>query len=401
MNCQPSACIFILIPLLVLCPCVLIDGNMADAEQTDELARARIIEETMTRLEREMKEANDPEAVENSPSAAHEGAMEILPLRRSSPLIFESRMDHLYLENLEDSEDFLDEPEESGRLLKADLQILTGFRQDDFDWNIAADLQGSTPNILSELTWSDLSMTQIKTKGRLTFKDHFVLDGMAAYADIYSGENQDSDYSGNNRTSEYSRSNNSSDDGEAVDLSAGVGYKIDLGRGPSFVNVDRLWLTALGGYSYHELNLVMTDGFQTIPATGAFAGLHSSYEAEWDGPWLGAEFFGKKDKLSGLFRFEYHWADYYGSANWNLRSDFQHPKSYEHLADGRGLVFNLGTAYHFNDRWSLDFNADIQDWKTTKGIDRTFFSTGTVSETQLNEVNWGSYALMLGTTCRF
>jgi hypothetical protein len=392
---------FVFILLLVLCPCVLLDGNKAEAGQTFDLARARIIEETMSRLEREMKEAKDPEPVASSPSAAQEDTTEIPALHRSSPSVFESRTDRFYLEGSEDSEDFLDGPEESGRLLKADLQILTGFRQDDFDWNIAADLQGGTPNILSELTWSDLSMTQIKTKGRLTFKDHFVLDGMAAYADIYSGENQDSDYSGNNRTSEFSRSNNSSDDGEAMDLSAGVGYKIYLGREPYLLNVDHLWLTVLGGYSYHELNLVMTDGFQTIPATGAFTGLHSSYWAEWDGPWFGTELFGKKNKLSGLFRFEYHWADYYGSANWNLRSDFQHPKSYEHLADGRGLVFNLGTAYHFNDRWSLDFNADIQDWKTTKGIDRTFFSTGTISETQLNEVHWGSYAVMFGTTCRF
>ena len=46
---------------------------------------------------------------------------------------------------------------------------------------------------------------------------------------------------------------------------------------------DHIWFTLLGGYSYHELNLIVTDGVQTIPATGSFAGLHSSYWAEWDG----------------------------------------------------------------------------------------------------------------------
>lgn len=306
-----------------------------------------------------------------------------------------------YFDLLESPKNSPDTAEEPDRFLKADFQILTGFRQDDFDWNIAGDIQGNSPNVLSELTWSDLSMAQIKTKGHIILHNQIVLDGMAAYADIYRGENQDSDFSGNNRASEFSRSNNSSDDGEAMDLSAGVGYKFFLGGTPSLLNVDHLWLTILGGYSRHELNLVMTDGVQTIPATGAFAGLHSNYWAEWEGPWTGFELFGKRNKISGLFRFEYHWADYYGSANWNLRSDFQHPKSYEHVANSRGLVFSLGAAYHIDDFWSLDINADIQDWETTEGIDRTFFSSGTTSETRLNEVNWESSAIMLGAACRF
>lgn len=384
---------FLLLSLIGFCLDAALMETTVRAQDSFELARARIIEETMNRLEREMEDSKLSQRTESwqtetdLPEPAREDIEDLEPAA-----------DYF---NSKEPEDFSGGTEEPGRLLQADLQIFTGFRQDNFDWNIAGNIQGGSPNILSELTWSDLSMTQIKAKGRLIFKDHLVLDGYAAYADIYSGENQDSDFSGNNRTSEFSRSNNSSDDGEAEDLSAGAGYRFFLGGGPPLFEVDHLWLTILGGYSRHELNLVMTDGFQTIPATGSFTGLHSNYWAEWEGPWTGFELFGKKKKLSGLFRFEYHWADYYGSANWNLRSDFQHPKSYEHTADGVGFVFNLGTAYHFNDRWSIDLNADIQDWETGKGIDRTFFSSGTISETQLNEVNWDSYAIMLGAACRF
>lgn len=287
------------------------------------------------------------------------------------------------------------------RWLTGGLQIMTGYRQGEFDWNIAADIFGGSPNVLSELTWSDLKMSQIRSEMDIVLFDRLVIDGMAAYADIYSGDNQDSDYLGDNRTSEFSRSNNKSDDGEIMDLSAGVGYKFYLGPDPHFFEVDHLWLTLLGGYSYHEQNFVMTDGFQTIPATGPFAGLHSSYWAEWKGPWAGFELSGNKNKVSGFFRFEYHLADYYGSANWNLRSDFQHPKSFEHESDGYGLVFNVGGSYHITDAWRLDFNADFQDWETDKGIDRTFFSSGSIAETQLNEVNWQSQAFMLGGTYLF
>jgi hypothetical protein len=248
-------------------------------------------------------------------------------------------------------------------------------------------------------------MTQIKAEAGIILEDHYVLDGMIAYADLYDGNNQDSDYFGDERTLEFSRSNNKSDDGEALDWSAGAGYRYYLDPQQGILEglfpADDLWLTVLGGYSYHELNLIITDGFQTIPAIGSFAGLHSSYWAEWDGPWAGIELIGSKSKLFGTFRFEYHWADYYGSANWNLRSNFQHPKSFEQEADGRGLVFNLGAGYKLTNNWVLDFRFDIQEWKTDPGIDRTFASSGTITEIRLNEVNWESKAFMLGSTFVF
>lgn len=288
------------------------------------------------------------------------------------------------------------------RFLKADLTLLAGYRKDDFDFNIASDMTGTaTPNIISELTWSDLKMTQLKAEARIAVKNLFVLDGMVGYADIYDGDNQDSDYLGNNRTFEFSRSNNRSDDGEAMEWSGGAGYRFHLGPEPGFLEADDIWLTVLGGYSYHDLSLIMTDGFQTIPASGAFPGLHSSFWADWRGPWAGVELTGSRNRIFGLFRFEYHWADYYASANWNLRSDFEHPTSYEQWADGRGLVFNLGGGYKLSDNWDLNLRFDIRDWETDHGVIRFFSSDGTRSQQRLNEANWESKAVMLSGTCRF
>ena len=246
-----------------------------------------------------------------------------------------------------------------------------------------------------------MKMTQIKAEGDIVFLGYFVLDGSGSYADIYEGDNQDSDYFGNDRTLEFSRSNNKSDDGESLGWSAGGGLRLPLGAEPMFLGADDASLTVLGGYAHNELNLIVTDGFQTIPATGSFAGLHSNYWAEWEGPWAGIELKGSMNRLLGAFRFEYHWADYYGSANWNLRTNFQHPKSFEQEADGRGLVFNLSTSYKLTENFSLDFQSDIMDWKATDGIDRVFLSSGAISETRYNEVHWESLSFMLGSSYRF
>ncbi len=289
-----------------------------------------------------------------------------------------------------------------GNDFETNLQLGFGYRVDDLDWSIAGDSSGQNPNVLSELTWRDLESYELKAKGNGIFKDKYVLDGSIAYAEIFRGENQDSDYTGNNRTGEFSRSNNRSDEGDLYDLSAGLGYRMHLNNYQEFWVVDDLWLSLLGGYSYHSQDLRITDGVQTIPATGPFAGFNSKYETEWQGPWLGVEFYGTKGRGSGFLRFEYHFAvDYYAEADWNLRTDFQHPKSFEHEADGTGMVYGLGGSWALNDNWSLGANIDIYDFETDEGVDRTFFSNGTTSETQLNEVSWSNWAALLVLTYRF
>jgi len=166
------------------------------------------------------------------------------------------------------------ENDASDRFFQVDLSILVGHREDHFDWNIASDITGAaTPNILSELKWSGLEMVQVRANTDVVIDNRFILDGMVAYANIYNGNNQDSDYNGNDRTSEFSRSTSKTDDRKALDWSVGLGYRIYLG--PVFKDsllAKNSWISILGGYSYHELDLKDTDGVQTIPATGSFFG---------------------------------------------------------------------------------------------------------------------------------
>ena len=101
------------------------------------------------------------------------------------------------------------------------------------------------------------------------------------------------------------------------------------------------------------------------------------------------------------FTYEYHWADYHAKANWNLRNDLAHPKSFEHNADATGSVIATGFNIALHEHAALNINFDYQSWSTDNGTHKVFFSNGKTAKTRLNEVNWSTYALSLGLTLRF
>jgi len=291
-------------------------------------------------------------------------------------------------------------PEKSPKESKerAALTITVGERTDNLDWNIAGNTGGSNPNVLSELKWKDLSIFQFKAAGNGTIKDVFFLRGAFDMGFIYAGENQDSDYACDDRRCEYSRSNNKADSGSVWDVTFGGGFKNTVALKGGAFNV-----IPLIGYSQHNQNLKITDGYQTIPATGAFGGLNSSYKARWRGPWAGLDIGysseGRSFALTGTF--EYHVVSYYAEADWNLRTDFAHPKSFEHTANGTGYIAAIGADYRLKRNWGVYAGLDYLKFKTGHGTDRTYFSDGTIADTRLNEVNWRSHSFNAGFRRRF
>jgi hypothetical protein len=270
-----------------------------------------------------------------------------------------------------------------------------GYRRDSFDWNIAGDSQGNNPNVLSELKWKDLLIHEVRLGLRANLKKAFVLKGSMNYGVIVSGDNRDSDYSADNREMEFSRSINETDKGHTLDGQLGAGYIFRL-------KSESIRVVPLVGYSYHRQYLTMTDGYQAVtwpggPPLGPFGGLDSAYDAEWQGPWVGIEMFLEAERfintlppISFYAAWEYHWADYEAEADWNLRDDFKHPKSFEHEADGIGRVASLAVCIRLSDRWSVTLGYETEEWSTEKGVDRVFLANDTIIETRLNEVNWHS-----------
>jgi hypothetical protein len=272
-----------------------------------------------------------------------------------------------------------------------------GYRQDDLKWSFA--LPGIDPR--SELTWRDVESFQLEFGLQRRFFHNFRLKGTFAYAVIYNGQNQDSDYDGNNRSLEFSRSNNATDSGDLWDISLGLAYDFRI------LN-DRLLLSPLLGYAFNDQNLQISDGVQTLPPLGPFQGLDSSYDATWYGPWVGMELqynsYGSSAPSPGyeaFFGVEYHLADFDAKADWNLRPDLAHPKSFDQDAGGSGWVLTGAVNYLFNSRWGINLTGKYQYWETDAGTHRFFFSDGSSYATRLNEVIWESFAVTLGVTCRF
>ncbi len=267
-----------------------------------------------------------------------------------------------------------------------------------FDWNIASDITGThSPNILSELTYENLEISSwsYNIEGKIPLKNNIntLFQFHLSQGVIDEGIVQDSDYSNNFRTNEFSRSY-SSPDGSNI-----TSYKLTLGLENNTFNQSNF--TYLFGIAHNSQNFIKTNGEQvvsssTTPGLGKFNGLKSSYAADWLSWFTGIQFTKAFNTSQFRLRSEYHFADYNAEADWNLRTDFQHPKSFEHLANGTGLIASINYALKIAPNLSMQIAYTSERWKTKTGIDRVFFSNGTQASTRLNAAHWESNSMSIG-----
>lgn len=295
--------------------------------------------------------------------------------------------------------------------IDATISLSTGLRRDDFQWSIAGNSSGTTPNILSELEWDQVSSYQLTLGGVLEIKRRFYCRGHGNIAWIQSGDVRDSDYDGDNRTQEYSRSVSETNGDELYDIVAGIGY-------PFHFKGDRFFFAPMLGISYHAQNFRITNGKQVVsdashipgpPAIGPLdSRLNSTYSARWFGPWVGCDArYLMETSLNELLPIMWELGlmlhflgDYSAEADWNLRGDLDHPKSFEHDADGDGISLTAKCQIPLNQRLGIHLSATYTRWTTDEG-DATVYRTYGTRHTQLNEVKWESHSVMIGVNCLF
>ena len=275
-----------------------------------------------------------------------------------------------------------------------------GTRTGDLSWNIANDSTGTlTPNILSELSYDNVQYSEFEAHAdvrmRYGFLENTVFGLKFKTGTASSGDISDSDYNGDNRTEEYSRSRSSAEGSTTRDIEISLGYLIALGNDVT--------LTPMAAYSVNQQNMEMTEGTQVVSSNtntlslGQFkTNLNSSYDAQWNGFWVGGKLAWKNTVHKVSAQIQLHRSDYYAEANWNLRSDFAHPKSFAHWADGSGTSLSFGYQYSVSKRFTISFKAFNESWKTDAGRDVVFFADGSRGATKLNEVNWDSSGYTLG-----
>jgi hypothetical protein len=291
--------------------------------------------------------------------------------------------------------------------IKSNSDIKIGHRRDDLNWSIAG--PDGVPNILSELTWKDIEISTISSDTTLFFEENWLLNFNVLVGHIYKGKNQDSDYFGNDRTLEFSRSNNNANEGSVLDLSVSTGYNwiVPFNQASTYPSIE---FSPQIGLSYYSQYLKAVDGNQTISeweeldvTLGPFAGLNSTYDANWFGPWLGlTSTFNFTESFSLSLNVEYHYAKYSSTADWNLRGDFSHPESFTQKANGYGLIGSVEGKYKLNTQLAFILSIKYQDWQAhDHGIDKVFLSDDTTLTTQYNGVNWHSLATNIGLVYSF
>lgn len=279
--------------------------------------------------------------------------------------------------------------------------ISHGVEKSSLDWDIGSN--HPLPNVLSHLQWQDMLAYKTQLDSEIWFQNSLVVTASIARADIYSGVVRDSDYLFNDRQGEFSRS-----------YSDAGGYtthgSIAFGLRQLYVNNAQglvISITPKLGYRTDQQHLSMKNGRQAISGSShfdphqAFAGLDSRYHAQWRGPWLGMEFRAHGDKTQFVAQMAYHKLDYNAEADWNLRSDFQHPVSYKHTAKADGFSMDIDYERRLSDNiWGqLKFNYQL--FNADEGRDTTYFSNGSEATIKLNQVSWKQISVQLGATIRY
>ena len=262
-----------------------------------------------------------------------------------------------------------------------------GYRQDQLDWNI-----GNLPtDILSELQYQDIKASQPMVAVSIFAPYNMIVKGQYADADINTGVVYDYDFNGN-RSDIYLLSK-SHLKGSLTDLNIQVSKKYFLSNLSASIDV---------GWSKHQQKLNSFDGFQLIPNYGAFNGLNNNYDVMWQGKFLGTTvgFDITKNWYIDL-GLRYHFFEYKAVADWNLRKEFAHPLSFEHLINAKAWDGSLAVLYKFNKYYALKLFYNNLRAKGENGTDLTYFNNNSVGMYFLNEVNWQYKQYGVGLNYKF
>ena len=253
-------------------------------------------------------------------------------------------------------------------------------------WDIASSASATTtPNILSELSFRDIrSLGYVINLGYMNRFDNniaFVLEAEYADSRIRSGRAQDSDYASDNRTDEFSRSFSDIESDSINYFSLATGIKT------RWLNTKGHYLSFLIGYKKHNVDITMTNGVVEIPEADAgslIPGLNSTYNSEFRSIFAGLSTEHVFSWGTIGFRYDLYYTDLKAEADWNLRTDFAHPVSFEQVGDGKGYAATLGYTYNHNRNWDYSIDYVVTKYHIQDGYDQTYFSDTTSFIVKLN-----------------
>lgn len=252
------------------------------------------------------------------------------------------------------------------------------------EWNVAGNIQGSSPNVFSELKWANMFGSNYHLMASFdTGKISYFFQ--STISPNINGEVEDTDYAGENRTNPQYREVFRSNAGRRFTSEAGVRFhlKVDL--------VDIIQIKT--GIRYRNQRLFIDHEREDV---------QSYYDGSWSGIFVG---FTKGLILSKFvamgFSLNADLSYYYGFGNWKLRTELAHPRSFIHNAIGYGFNTDINT--HLRLSKAISLIAALDGWYSNsfRGKDILYFNDGHSIITQLNGVKSLGSIASLGLSINF
>jgi hypothetical protein len=265
-----------------------------------------------------------------------------------------------------------------------------GMRSFDLEWRTAAAPTSNGANPPFTARWEDIRAAEATVALGLHYDDRLHLRGEVGYGRITAGSSSISAYADDARSQTTYRSDQRSDGGDVLEALMALGVSV-----ANAANTVRL----LGefGYLHSQQRLTLTDGVESTPAPGPYAGLDSRYQARWQGPWAG---------VSASWAVGGPWeltigcrgalVDYRGELDLNLRTDLAHPRSIEQSGNGFAVAAGAGISCRMTRALGIQALIEREQWRIRDGHDRVHYASGASDDVPLLEARLSAVTLRCG-----
>jgi len=253
-------------------------------------------------------------------------------------------------------------------------------------WSIAGNIEGQSPNILSELNFNTITSLGYFLECRYSPINRLEIVTYYQANKVLSGEGTDFDYSDDNRTNPIYGLSFVSDKGNLNVVKIGV-------RTPLFKSKVVGFFTALNYlYNGQDFNILSPEEKE----------LRSTYKTKMHGIHLALETDTQlSNTVSVLFSFACAYSSYRAEADWNLRDIFKHPISFLQTSNGINMDGSLQVNYQINSVISVAMGARYGRTKVFRGTDTSFLASNVNVSTQFNGALYTRYGSMLGAKITF
>lgn len=268
---------------------------------------------------------------------------------------------------------------------KVEISAYSGYQNENLQWSIAGNIQGSDPNIYSELKWRNVHGPVLDLEVYCTIWRRLMAYGASNRMFVLAGSVNDKDYSGDDRTNNVYTGDFIDNKGHTEQWMAGLGYKL--------LHKKLFTITPYAGY-FEKGQLLFLLGDNNI-----YKALNSYYATNWNGLFfkLNSSFY-FLNKFNLIANISYYQADYDAKADWNLIAAFQHPVSYAQYAKGYGLAIKTGLNFPIVTNFKFSAGFACSYWQTGNGIDQLYLTSGNIDKTRLNRVVSGGFLVYAGLT---